>query len=82
VIEAAALVLVVVAFPLCLLRISVGEPVSRLAGLEVLGAAATVALLLIARIADRTPYVDVALVTALLSFAGSLAFARFLGRTL
>jgi multicomponent Na+:H+ antiporter subunit F len=43
---------------------------------------ATVLLLAFAQAVGRTAYVDAALVLALLSFAGSLVFARFFGRTL
>lgn len=77
---AAALVTVVV--PLCLLAVFRGDPLSRLVALETLGLVATVVLLLMARTAGRTPYVDVGLVLAVLSLAGSLVFARFWGREL
>ena len=77
-----ALVLVAVAVPLCLLAVMHGEPLSRLVGLETLAVVAIVVLLLLARAAGRSPYLDVALVLAVLSFAGSLVFARFWGREL
>ena len=77
-----ALVLVAVAVPLCLLGVVRGDPLSRLVGLEALSVVATVVLLLLARSAHRSPYVDVAVVLAVLSFAGSLVFARFWGREL
>jgi len=79
---AAALVLVLVALPACLLLVARGEPVARLAGLEAMAVVSTVVLLLLADAAGRASYGDVALVMALLSFAGSLVFARFLGRSL
>lgn len=81
-IAAAALVLLVLAFPPCLWLTARGEPVSRLVGLELLSLVATVVLLLLARAASRPPYVDVALVMAVVSLGGSLVFARFLGRSL
>jgi multicomponent Na+:H+ antiporter subunit F len=78
----AALVLVVVCLPACLLVTARGGSVDRLVGLEVLGVVSTVVLLLLADAFGRSVYMDVALVLALLSFAGSLVFARFLGRSL
>lgn len=78
----AALVLVLVALPACLLLVARGEPVARLAGLEATAVVSTVVLLLLADAAGRPSYGDVALVMALLSFAGALVFARFLGRSL
>jgi len=77
-----ALVLVGVVVPLCLAGVLRGDPLSRLVGLEALAVVATVVLLLLARSAHRGPYVDVALVLSVLSFAGSLVFARFWGREL
>jgi multicomponent Na+:H+ antiporter subunit F len=59
-----------------------GRPAVRLAGLIVTGPLVTLALVLLAAAYGRPAYLDVALVTALLSFAGSLVFARFLSRTL
>ncbi|WP_131736826.1 monovalent cation/H+ antiporter complex subunit F [Actinomadura roseirufa] len=59
-----------------------GTPVDRLAGLIVTGPLVTLALTLLAAAYGRPAYLDVALVLALLSFAGSLVFARFLSRTL
>jgi multicomponent Na+:H+ antiporter subunit F len=59
-----------------------GEPVDRLAGLVVSGPLVTLVLMVLAAAYGRPAYLDVALVLAVLSFAGSLVFARFLGRTL
>ncbi|MEV3926045.1 monovalent cation/H+ antiporter complex subunit F [Actinomadura coerulea] len=59
-----------------------GPPARRLAGLIVTGPLVTLALVLLAAAYGRPAYLDVALVLALLSFAGSLVFARFLSRTL
>jgi multicomponent Na+:H+ antiporter subunit F len=78
----AAMVLVAAALPLSLLSLLRGDQLDRLAGLEVLGVVATVVLLLLASAFGRSAYVDVALLLALLSFAGSLVFARFFGRSL
>ena len=78
----AALVLAIVGLPLCLLAVCRGEPVERLVGLEAMGVVASALLLLLADAFGRPSYVDVALVLALLSFAGALVFARFFGRTL
>ncbi|TDD33589.1 hypothetical protein E1287_19310 [Actinomadura sp. KC06] len=59
-----------------------GRPAARLAGLIVTGPLVTLVLVLLAAAYGRPAYLDVALVLALLSFAGSLVFARFLSRTL
>lgn len=59
-----------------------GEQVERLVGLEVGGVVTSLVLLLLAQGYARSSYVDVALLLALLSFAGSMVFARFLGRSL
>jgi multicomponent Na+:H+ antiporter subunit F len=59
-----------------------GPPADRLAGLIVSGPLVTLVLVLLAAAYARPAYLDAALVLALLSFAGSLVFARFLGRTL
>jgi multicomponent Na+:H+ antiporter subunit F len=66
----------------CLVATLRGEPADRLAGLILAGPLATLVLLLLAAAYGRPAYLDVALVLALLSFAGSLVYARFLGRTL
>ncbi|MEU8801896.1 monovalent cation/H+ antiporter complex subunit F [Spirillospora sp. NPDC048819] len=59
-----------------------GPPAGRLAGLIVTGPLVTLVLVLLSAAYARSAYLDVALVLALLSFAGSLVFARFLSRTL
>lgn len=51
-----------------------------LVALELAGLIATLALLVVAQGVDRAPFFDIALVSAVLSFAGGLAFARFLER--
>ena len=73
--------LVAALFP-CLLGTLRGEPVDRLAGLILAGPAATLVLMLLAAGYGRPAYLDAAFIVALLSFAGSLVFARFLGRIL
>jgi multicomponent Na+:H+ antiporter subunit F len=65
----------------CLLATLRGAPLDRLAGLILAGPAATLVLVLMAAGYGRPAYLDVGLVVALLSFAGSLVYARFLGRT-
>jgi multicomponent Na+:H+ antiporter subunit F len=77
---AAFALLVAALFP-CLLATLRGGPVDRLSGLILAGPAATLVLLLLAAGYGRPAYLDAAFVVALLSFAGSLVFARFLGRT-
>ena len=78
----ALLVLTVGAVTPCLLATLHDDPLRRLAGLEALSAVVTVDILLYALVVGRTAYLDVGLVLALLSFAGTLVFARFFGRTL
>jgi multicomponent Na+:H+ antiporter subunit F len=63
---------------LCML----GRPIDGLVGLEVAGVIATVVLLLLAEGFHRQAFVDLALVFAVLQFAGSLAFVRMLERRL
>jgi multicomponent Na+:H+ antiporter subunit F len=78
---AAFALLVAAVFP-CLLATLRGEPVDRLSGLILAGPAATLVLLLLAAGFGRPAYLDAAFLVALLSFAGSLVFARFLGKTI
>jgi multicomponent Na+:H+ antiporter subunit F len=66
----------------CVLATMRGGPLLRLAALQALGVAVSVAVLLFAAAVDRVAYVDAALVVALLSLAGSLVFARFFGHVL
>jgi multicomponent Na+:H+ antiporter subunit F len=77
---AAFTLLVAALFP-CLLATLRGEPVDRLAGLVLAGPAATLVLMLLAAGYGRPAYLDAAFVVALLSFAGSLVYARFIGGT-
>jgi multisubunit Na+/H+ antiporter MnhF subunit len=57
-----------------------GSIISALAALELASTITTLALLMIAQGLRRDPFVDLALVSAILSFAGALAFVRFLER--
>jgi multicomponent Na+:H+ antiporter subunit F len=51
-----------------------------LVAVQLAGSLAAVALLLLAEGEQREPFSDLALVLAVLSFAGALVFARFLER--
>jgi multisubunit Na+/H+ antiporter MnhF subunit len=51
-----------------------------LVGLELMGVLSTVELMLLAEGTHRQPFVDLALVLAVMSFIGCLAFARLLER--
>jgi multisubunit Na+/H+ antiporter MnhF subunit len=63
------------------LWVAVRRPIiGALAGLELASTVTTLVLLCIAQGLRRDPFMDLALVSALLSFAGSLAFVRFLER--
>jgi multisubunit Na+/H+ antiporter MnhF subunit len=57
-----------------------GTIISALAALELASTITTLVLLLIAQGLRRDPFMDLALVSAVLSFAGALVFARFLER--
>ena len=59
-----------------------GDPLERLVALELGSVVTTLCLLLLAQGFARSTYLDVALLLALLSLAGTLVFARFLGRSL
>jgi multicomponent Na+:H+ antiporter subunit F len=76
------LVLVVLAGGPCLVAVCRGEPGERLVALQSLSVTLTVVLVLLAVGQHRPSYLDVPLVLALVSLAGSLVFARFFGRTL
>jgi multicomponent Na+:H+ antiporter subunit F len=77
----AAVVLTAGLVPLTLLCAR-AEPMEGLVGLELAGVVGAVVLLLIAEGTQRQPFADLAIVAAVLSFAGSLAYARFLERRL
>ena len=57
-----------------------GSIMSALAALELASTITTLALLIIAQGLRRDPFVDLALVSAILSFTGALTFVRFLER--
>jgi multicomponent Na+:H+ antiporter subunit F len=57
-----------------------GSILGALAGLELASTVTTLTLVLIAQGLSRDPFMDLALVSAVLSFAGGLCFARFLER--
>jgi multisubunit Na+/H+ antiporter MnhF subunit len=58
------------------------DPADGLVALNLGGTIATLVLLLLAEATERQPFFDLALVSAVLSFAGGLAYARFLERWL
>ena len=58
------------------------NPEDGLVALNVGGDIATLVLLLLAAETGRQPFFDLAIVSAVLSFAGGLAYARFLERWL
>lgn len=66
----------------CLALCMAGKPVDGLVALELAGVITTVALLLIAEGFHRQSFVDLAIVFAVLNFAGGLAFARMMERRL
>jgi multicomponent Na+:H+ antiporter subunit F len=77
----AATVLMVALLP-CLWVCVRREPFDALVALELASTITTLVLLLLAQGYRRDPFMDLALVSALLSFAGALAFVRFLERWL
>jgi len=78
---AAAAVLVAGLAPLIVFSVRASPP-DGLVALNLGGTIATLVLLLIAQATQRQPFFDLALVSAVLSFAGGLAYARFLERWL
>jgi multicomponent Na+:H+ antiporter subunit F len=77
-----AIVLVVAAVGPCLVAVCRGTPGQRLVALQATSVISTVVLVLLAVGQDRPAYLDVPLILALVSLAGSLVFARFFGRAL
>lgn len=55
-----------------------GEPVARVVALQQLAVAVTLVLMLFAQAVDRSDYLIVALTLVVVSFAGTLVFARLL----
>lgn len=78
----AAVVLLVAGMAPCLAVTMRSDALERLVGLELAGVVATLVLLLLAQGLGRSSFIDLGLVLSLLSFAGSLVFARFLERWL
>jgi multisubunit Na+/H+ antiporter MnhF subunit len=78
----AATVLMTVGMAPCLAVTMRSGALERLVGLELAGVVATLVLLLLAQGLGRSSFIDLALVLSLLSFAGSLVFARFFERWL
>jgi multicomponent Na+:H+ antiporter subunit F len=66
----------------CLIAVSRGDAAARLAALNLAGPLTVLLCLVLAAAFQRSSYVDVALVLAPVSFAGSLVYARFLERWL
>jgi multicomponent Na+:H+ antiporter subunit F len=58
------------------------KPADGLVALNVGGTIATIVLVLLSAGTDREPFFDLAVVSAILSFAGGLGYARFLERWL
>ena len=77
-----ALLLVVAAGGPCLFGVCRGREVERLVPLQMLSVTATVVLVVLSVGQHRPAYLDVPLVLALVSLAGTLVFARFFGRAL
>jgi multicomponent Na+:H+ antiporter subunit F len=77
----AAAVLLAQIAPLILFSVR-ATPQDGLVALNIGGDIATLVLLLLAAGTGRQPFFDLALVSAVLSFAGGLAYARFLERWL
>lgn len=72
----AAAVLVVALAPLLWVTVRLPAPEGVVA-VEAAGVDATMALLLVARGTDREPFADLALVLAVVSFVGAIAYLRF-----
>ncbi len=77
----AAAVMLASLAPLIVFAVS-AEPPDGLVALNVGGDIATLVLLLLAAGTGREPFFDLAVVSAVLSFAGGLAYARFMERWL
>jgi multicomponent Na+:H+ antiporter subunit F len=58
------------------------QVLDSLVALELAGVLSTVELMLLAQGTHRQPFIDLALVLAVMAFIGSLAFARLLERRL
>jgi multicomponent Na+:H+ antiporter subunit F len=76
----AAIVLVLGGFLPCLVVSVRATAMEGLVALELAGVIAVLVLLLLVEGFQRQPFVDLALVLAVLSFVGTLAFVRFMER--
>ena len=75
--EIAAIVLMAAIVP-CVAVCTFATAAAALAALEVAGTLATTALIVLSEGFHRQPFVDLAVVLAVLSVVGSLAFARLM----
>lgn len=75
-----AIVVLFAALLVCLALPAFVDPIDGLVALETAGTVGTAILLLLSQALHRQPFVDLALVFAVLSFVGALAFARLLER--
>ena len=75
---AGVLALVGIGLPVAIWISSRGDPVDRLVGLELAGVVGTLALLAFAQAVAQPSYLIVPTVAVVLSFAGTLVFARLL----
>jgi multisubunit Na+/H+ antiporter MnhF subunit len=66
----------------CLAVCALGQVIDGVIALEVGGPLTTTILILLSEGFQRQPFIDLALVFAVLSFTGSLAFVRLLERRL
>lgn len=64
----------------CLIVCVTKEIVDALIGLELAGTIGAIELVVLSEAFHRQPFVDLALILAVLTFIGSLAFARLLER--
>lgn len=64
----------------CVVLPALVDPIDGLIALELSGVVGTAILLLLAEDLHRQPFADLAIVFAVVSFVGSLAFARLLER--
>jgi multisubunit Na+/H+ antiporter MnhF subunit len=78
---AAAAVLIAGLAPMIIFSVRASPP-DGLVALNLGGTIATLGLMLLAEATERQPFFDLAVVSAVLSFAGGLAYARFLERWL
>lgn len=72
------LALIGIGLPVAIWIGSRGDPVDRLVGLELAGVVGTLALLAFAQAVAQPSYLIVPTVAVVLSFAGTLVFARLL----